>query len=138
MPARLPVRLALLLASLSSFAGCQVPSSIIVRSEGGAAGPSSYVVEQQNPELANLVRVVRAVPRTDTGERVAQIDVQSVAKTPVALEYQFRWRDRFGSEFVQLWEWRHITVAAGQTVRLEDEVADSEWVHYTCELRLAK
>ena len=135
---RSPARLAFSLATMCFFAGCQVGSSIVVRSIGGAAGPTSYEVEQQNPELANLVRVVRAVPRTETGERVAQIDVQSITTKPVPLEYQFRWRDRFGSELVELWEWRHITVAPGKTVRLEDEAVDSEWIHYTCELRLPK
>ena len=113
-------------------------SSIVVRSTGGAAGPTGYDVTEESPELRGLVKVVRAVARTDQGERVAQIDVQSLAKVPLYLEYQIRWRDRFGSELVSLWEWRHITVAPEKTVRLEDEVLDSEWVHYTCELRLGK
>ena len=131
-------RPAVLLTTLCLLAGCQVGSSIVVRSTGGTNGPTSYEVEQQNPELANLVKVVRAAPRTDTGERVAQVEVQNIATTPVNLEYQFRWRDRFGSELVELWEWRHITVAPGRISRLEDEAIDSEWIHYTCELRLAK
>jgi len=137
---RVTLQLLLALAALYVSAGCQMApvSSMVVRSVGGAAGPTGYEVDLQSPELESLVKVVRAVAQNAEGERVAQIDVQNISNAPVALEYQFRWRDRFGSELVSLWEWRHITVATGRTIRLEDEVADSEWVHYICELRLDK
>src|SRR3954464_15409841 len=129
----------LALATAGLFSGCQLTDAgMIVRSTGGAAGPKAYEVETPSKELAGMIRVTRAVPKNDAGERVAQIDVENIARAPVSLEYQFRWRDRFGSELVSLWDWRNITIPAGRTMRLEDEAIDSEWVHYTCEIRLRK
>ena len=55
------------------FTGCQMEgSSLTVRSTGGAQGPTGYEVSEAGPELAGLVKIVRAVPRNEQGERVAQ------------------------------------------------------------------
>ena len=121
------------------FTGCQMEgSSLTVRSTGGAQGPTGYEVSEAGPELAGLVKIVRAVPRNEQGERVAQVDVQNLTQVPLSLEYQVRWRDKFGSELITLWEWRHATLGAGKTLRLDDEAIDSEWIHYIFELRLEK
>src|SRR4051812_14522641 len=96
-------RTAIAVATLCLFSGCALTEAgMVIRSTGGAAGPKGYEVETPSPELASMLRVTRAVPKNDGGERVAQIDVENFAKNPVNLEYQFRWRDRFGSELVSL------------------------------------
>jgi uncharacterized protein YcfL len=129
----------LVVAAVGFFSGCALTEAgMVVRSTGGAGGPKGYEVDTPSPELASMIRVTRAVPKNDGGERVAQIDVENFTQAPVKLEYQFRWRDRFGSELISLWDWRNITIPASRTVRLEDEAIDSEWVHYTCEIRLRK
>ncbi len=111
---------------------------MVIRSTGGADGPKGYEVQTPSSELASMIRVTRAVPKNEGGERVAQIDVENFTKAPVNVEYQFRWRDRFGSELISLWDWRNLTIPGSTTMRLEDEAIDSEWVHYTCEIRLRK
>jgi uncharacterized protein YcfL len=129
---------AFVLAACVWVGGCATASSVVVRSTGGVRGPTGYEVEVDSPELRDIIKVVRSVDRTETGERVAQIDVQNLTQKPVHLEYQIRWRDQYGSELVTLWEWRHYTLDPGKTHRIEDEVIDSEWVHYIWEFRLDK
>jgi len=136
---RLPLVSVLTFAAGCLLGGCETTGSgLVVRSTGGASGPTGYVVEEPSAEVAGQIKIVRAVPHTTEGERVAQVDLQNLTAGPLEIEYQFRWRDRFGSELISLWDWRNMTLPANRTTRIEDEAFDSEWIHYICEIRLRK
>lgn len=119
------------------LAGCHRGTGVgmIVASTGGS-GPLSYEVEEQSRELAKAVKVRQATAQRVNGLWQAQVEIRSIARQAVRLEYRFTWRDAQGLDQPSLLAaWRDVAVAPGETITLQGIASAPTAAHYVLSIR---